>query len=301
MVTSRFPRTTMATTRATTLEGGLSGARLRSATGCTSEVYRHGAHVASWRDAEGEDIIFLSSRAVFKPPKAIRGGIPLCFPQFSDLGPLAQQHGFARNEQWQHVDPPDVRDEDGANVTMRLVASDATRAVWPHEFVATFAVRLVGDEMHTSLTVRNTDATPFEFTVALHTYFAVGDIARASVIGLENARYLDSLDGRVEKTDSDKAVVFEREVDRIYRNTPDVLTVVDAGNDRSIVITKTNLPDAIVWNPWVEKSLNTSDLGDLDYKSFLCVEAAATATPVALEPGAEWTCGQVLRVVKKTK
>jgi glucose-6-phosphate 1-epimerase len=155
--------------------------------------------------------------------------------------------------------------------------------------------------MHTSLTVRNTDATPFEFTVALHTYFAVGDIARASVIGLENARYLDSLDGRVEKTDSDKAVVFEREVDRIYQNTQDVLTVMDPGNDRSIVITKTNLPDAIVWNPWVEKSLNTSDLGDCDYKSFLCVEAAATATPVALEPGAEWTCGQVLRVVKQTK
>jgi glucose-6-phosphate 1-epimerase len=79
------------------------------------------------------------------------------------------------------------------------------------------------------------------------------------------------------------------------------LTVVDAGNDRSIVITKTNLPDAIVWNPWVEKSSNTSDLGDVDYKSFLCVEAAATANPVALEPGTEWTCGQVLRVIKKTK
>ena len=290
----------MATTRATTLEGGLSGARLRSATGCTSEVYRHGAHVASWRDAEGEDIIFLSSRAVFKPPKAIRGGIPLCFPQFSDLGPLAQQHGFARNEQWQYVDPLDDRDEDGGNVTMRLVASDATRALWPHEFVATFAARLVGDEMHTTLTVQNTDTEPFEFTVALHTYFAIGDIARATVAGLQNARYLDSLDGRVEKTDLGEAVAFGGEVDRIYLNTPDVLTVRDDANNRSISITKSNLPDAVVWNPWVEKCANTSDLGDADYASFLCVEAAATGTPVALQPGTEWSCAQVLRVVKNT-
>ena len=288
----------MATTEPIALEGGLPGARLRSATGCTSEVYRHGAHVASWRDAAGEDIIFLSSKAVFAPPKAIRGGIPLCFPQFSDLGPLAQQHGFARNEQWQQVAPSDDRYEDGASVTMRLVASDATRRVWPREFAATFTARLVGDEMHTSLTVRNDDAEPLEFTVALHTYFAVGDITRASVAGLRGARYLDSLDGRVEKTDLDSAVAFEGEVDRIYVNTPEVLTVIDDANDRSIVIAKTNLPDAVVWNPWARKCANTADLGDADYKSFLCVEAAATSTPVALQPGTEWSCGQVLRVVK---
>ena len=151
----------MATTRLCTLEGYLPCARLRSATGCTSEVYRHGAHVASWRDADGEDIIFLSSEAVFKPPKAIRVGIPLCFPQFSDLGPLAQQHGFARNEQWQLVDPPANGDENGGNVTFRLVSSDATKALWPHDFVADFAARLDVDEMHTSLTVRNTGREPF--------------------------------------------------------------------------------------------------------------------------------------------
>lgn len=291
----------MATTRLCTLEGDLPGARLRSATGCTSEVYRHGAHVASWRDADGEDIIFLSSEAVFKPPKAIRGGIPLCFPQFSDLGPLAQQHGFARNEQWQLVDPPANGDEDGGNVTMRLVSSDATKALWPHDFVADFAARLEGDEMHTSLTVQNTDSEPFEFTVALHTYFAVGDIAHATVEGLRGASYLDSLDGRREKVDECEAVAFAKEVDRIYRNTPDVLTVRDDANDRSIVVQKTNLPDAVVWNPWVDKCAKTGDLGDGDYKSFLCVEAAATSTPVVVRPGAEWTCGQVLRVVKTPK
>lgn len=291
----------MATTRLCTLEGDLPGARLRSATGCTSEVYRHGAHVASWRDADGEDIIFLSSEAVFKPPKAIRGGIPLCFPQFSDLGPLAQQHGFARNEQWQLVDQPANGDEDGGNVTMRLVSSDATKAVWPHDFVADFAARLEGDEMHTSLTVQNTDSEPFEFTVALHTYFAVGDIAHATVEGLRGASYLDSLDGRREKVDECEAVAFAKEVDRIYRNTPDVLTVRDDANDRSIVVQKNNLPDAVVWNPWVDKCAKTGDLGDGDYKSFLCVEAAATSTPVVVRPGAEWTCGQVLRVVKTPK
>jgi D-hexose-6-phosphate mutarotase len=45
----------------TTLAGGLAGVTLSSAAGGTCEMYKHGAHVASWKTAAGDDIIFLSS------------------------------------------------------------------------------------------------------------------------------------------------------------------------------------------------------------------------------------------------
>ena len=45
----------------TILRGDLPGVKLTSSTGWTSEVYRHGAHVASWKTPDGEDLIFVSS------------------------------------------------------------------------------------------------------------------------------------------------------------------------------------------------------------------------------------------------
>ena len=280
------------------LENNLPGVRLTSETGFTSEIYNHGAHVGSWRDGNGDAILFLSKHAQFTPPKAIRGGIPICFPQFSNLGPCATQHGFARNQAWELVEQ-DSSQHKSRECVFQLASSDATKELWPHEFVARFRVALVGDTMETNLSVTNSsDAKTFEFTAALHTYFAVGDIAKASVAGLGNTPYLDSLDGRIEKVDANESVTFPHEVDRIYQQTPDCLQVVDEANNRTIQIKKTNLPDAVVWNPWVDKCKATSDLGDSDYEKFLCVEAAAIQNPVKLAPGETWVCSQVLRVSK---
>jgi hypothetical protein len=71
--------------------------------GASAEVYLHGAHVTAFRTASGRDVMFVSKEAVFKPPKAIRGGVPVCFPQFGALGPLGQ-HGFARNTAFELVE-----------------------------------------------------------------------------------------------------------------------------------------------------------------------------------------------------
>ena len=48
----------------------------------TAEIYLHGAQVTSWRPAGHEDVIFLSRQSQFEAGKAIRGGIPVCFPWF---------------------------------------------------------------------------------------------------------------------------------------------------------------------------------------------------------------------------
>lgn len=73
---------------------------LVSMQGETAEVFLHGAHVTSWKSASGQERLFVSKQALFQPPKAIRGGVPVCFPQFGALGPLGQ-HGFARNTEFE--------------------------------------------------------------------------------------------------------------------------------------------------------------------------------------------------------
>lgn len=63
-----------------------------------------------------------------------RGGVPVCFPQFSDFGPLAQ-HGFARNSQFEVFS----RTEDSVSLVLR--SSDASRQLWPHDFELLITVR----------------------------------------------------------------------------------------------------------------------------------------------------------------
>lgn len=56
--------------------------------------------MTTWCDNAGVSRLFTSESALFDGKKAIRGGIPICFPQFAKLGPLAQ-HGFARVSYWE--------------------------------------------------------------------------------------------------------------------------------------------------------------------------------------------------------
>ena len=59
---------------------------------------------------------------------------------------------------------------------------------------------------------------------------------------------------------------------------------------------KAGLPDAVVWNPWVDKSRAMADFGDEEYHEMLCVETVAARDAVTLAPGAEWVGTQRLSV-----
>lgn len=49
-------------------------------TGETVDVLLHGATVLSWKDAGGNEKLWLSEGAVLDGSKAVRGGIPVVFP-----------------------------------------------------------------------------------------------------------------------------------------------------------------------------------------------------------------------------
>jgi glucose-6-phosphate 1-epimerase len=81
---------------------GLPKVNLSSSDGSRAEIYLHGAHVTSWIPAGGEEQLYLSAASEFRDGAAIRGGVPVIFPQFSNLGPLPK-HGFARNLAWELI------------------------------------------------------------------------------------------------------------------------------------------------------------------------------------------------------
>jgi glucose-6-phosphate 1-epimerase len=255
----------------------------------SSEIYLNGAHVTSWR-SEGEEILFLSEQSRFSVGKPIRGGIPLVFPQFGP-GKLPQ-HGFARSSLWE-IASTRVAESGEVEVVLALNNSDTTREVWDHAFRAEFVVS-VTDRLRTELRVTNSNTVVFEFTAALHTYFAIADIGSAHIAGLKGLDYLDSLKKRQKLKETEEKVIFEGEVDRIYLSTPDEVSVVDEAKGRCIKIQKSGFPDAVVWNPWVDKARRMQDFGDEEYRGMVCVEAGAVASPVVLEPGGTWHGTQTL-------
>ncbi|CAM8981506.1 unnamed protein product [Rhodiola kirilowii] len=280
---------------------GIDQVVLRNPQGASARVSLHGGQVTSWRNDYGEELLFTSSKAIFKPPKAIRGGIPICFPQFGNCGSL-EQHGFARNKLWkidENPPPLPLSDSQGKSfVDLILKPSEEDLKFWPHVFEFRLRVSLATDGRLTLISrIRNINGKPFNFSFAYHTHLSVSDICEVRVEGLETLDYLDNLLQKERFTEQGDALTFESEVDRVYLGSPSMVAVIDHEKKRTFVIRKEGLPDIVVWNPWEKKSKTMSDFGDEEYKQMLCVDGAIIEKPVTLKPGEEWTGRLELSVV----
>lgn len=260
---------------------------LKAADGASVEVANHGAHVLRWRSADGIERLFLSPRAEFHTGAAIRGGVPIIFPQFAGLGPLPK-HGFARNAQWTCVD---IATDGEARATFEWQGDDAMRAIWPHAFVARYEVAVAGQQLRLALSIRNAGTEALAFTAALHTYLQVIDIDTVCVEGLKGLRYRDSAAGDVERNETQAALRIQGEVDRIYFDASEV--VVREGKTR-MQLHSQGFPDVVVWNPGPEKCAALKDMEPQGYRHMLCIEAAVIGTPVVLAPGMSWQGMQML-------
>ncbi len=263
---------------------------LRSADGATAEVHPHGAHVTSWRPAPGGDErLFLSARSRFGHGAAIRGGIPVIFPQFSQEGPLPR-HGFARTMEWTHAGTSRLGRNECA--TFVLASSEVTRAIWPAEFRATLSVRVGGNALTTSLTVENHGGPAFTFHAALHTYLRVADVAQTELVGLRGTRYRESTNPSNLIVDSAERLRITGEIDRVYVNAGDHLVLREP--HRQLVIESANFPDVVVWNPGAARAAALDDMEPGGERHMLCVEAAAVQVPVTMPPHSTWAGSQTL-------
>jgi glucose-6-phosphate 1-epimerase len=251
-------------------KNGMSTVLLSHPSGSSADVYLNGAHVTSWIPAGGREVLFMGKTATFAPGDPIRGGIPVVWPQFANIGPLP-----------------------------KLVLKDdhRTREQWPYHFRTELTVTIDDKSLEVKLAAFNTGDELFSFTSALHTYIAVADIRETAIRGFTGKWYLDKTQGGNETKDEAKKLVISDETDRVYLKAPKKVEVEDRGNGRKIEIRAAGFKDAVVWNPWAEKVTGFIGLDPMDYMRMICIEAAQIGSPVELKPGATWSGAQTLAIV----
>jgi glucose-6-phosphate 1-epimerase len=263
----------------------------------SAEIYLHGAQVTSWQPAGAEETIFLSEHAQWQDGRAIRGGIPICFPWFRAKAgdPLAPAHGFVRTKEWR-LDSV-TTDEDGSVIVVCSTDSDdSTRRWWPHEFRLVNRVT-IGRTLRLELIAKNIGSTPLSFEEALHTYFRVGDAENVRVCGLDQIRYLDNADGNREKVQSGD-LSFAAVTDNAYLNTQGPVSLIDPTLHRTVLTEKENSATTVVWNPWQQGASSLSDLGNDEWRRMICVEASnILGAAVPLAPGQEHSMLATLSIV----
>jgi glucose-6-phosphate 1-epimerase len=281
---------TQATCRDTAF-AGLPACELTLPQGDRLVVALHGAHVLSWVSG-GQERLYLSPQSVMDGRATVRGGVPVCFPQFNQRGPLADRlpkHGFARNLPWQAAAPELAADH--ARLTLHLTDSAQTRAWWPLAFEARLQLDLSPGTLQITLHVHNTDAQPLAFSGALHTYLAVPDVTQATLQGLGGQPEWDSLtDTHAPAADT---LRFAAEFDRVYEAAPVPMTL-----NQSLQISQSpSWAHTVVWNPAEALCARLADMPDDGWRQMLCVEAAQVFEPIHLPAGGHWAGWQQFTVV----
>ena len=318
-------------------QGGRPTATLTTPNGAHCTVYLNGAHVTSWRPAGDDERLFVSSRFFFSyllPPcrkerhtpavhrhecrahmpsvpfaprrskwargQPIRGGIPICFPQFAGRGPLPK-HGFARvSEAWE-IEESGRREGGETELILLLQDNEQTRLIWPHSFSLRYTITLTDEELRTAIKVENRGAEPFEFTAALHTYLGVPDVTTTSVEGLSGLMYQDNAAKGATVKEVQQMVAMDEPmpqelIDRVYVDAPERL-VVRAPGVAPLVLAKHGFRDAVLWNAGQVSGEAMSDLGRGEWRNYICLEAGAIVQPVKLAPQDKFEATQTISII----
>ena len=249
------------------LENGFKYLEISNAT-LNAKIAFQGAHIFEFKRQIADDILWLSPTSHFEKGVAIRGGIPICWPRFGTLDKSLPAHGFSRTAMFELSTVKEI-DENTTEVTLFLEDDEESRKIWNFSFRLEVIFRL-GESLSVSIKTTNTDANEFMITQALHTYFGVSDISKATIEGLDNCSYLDTLTDEKELQNGD--ISINSECDRVYQEVKKDILLKD--KNRVVSISSQGSSSAVVWNPWIEKGSKMSGMREDAYKEFVCIETA---------------------------
>jgi glucose-6-phosphate 1-epimerase len=235
----------------------------------------------------------MSDQAVYADGKALRGGVPICFPWFGPHPTLSElpAHGVARTTEFRFEGSEQRGDSVVAELS--LASGPLTLPLFPHAFMARLRVS-IGRELSLAFEVENSGAEAFDYELALHTYLGVSDVRDVELVGLTGASYDDKVSGARACVEGAAPMRFTGETDRVYASTERV-SVLDHRRQRRLLIDKTNSSTTVIWNPWLNKARRMSDFGDDAWPQMVCVEAANVgAHRIHLAPAARHTTTTII-------
>jgi len=269
--------------------------RIHGPGGAEATIAFLGATVSSFIPEDGEERFFKSSKSPLSGPKAIRGGIPICWPVF---GPAPKeppyeklaQHGFARSFRWEYV-----KGDDPAVAVFTLESNADIKKMYEPEFKLKYTVQLTaGDVLECRLDVTNpsTASKPLKFQALLHNYLRLPDGVLPVDVTIDDAltglTYKDKTLNYQESEEERKSVNFVDEVDRIYANAPKSFVAKYGSSQVGVKIETTNLGELVTWNPSASKNATMADMQEDGWKRFVCLEPGHVRDFYELAPGQTW-------------
>ena len=253
----------------------------------SAKLTTNGAHIFEFAPTGEKNLLWVSKKAYMEPGKPIRGGVPVCWPWFgASLKEGWPGHGFVRKEIWEVADISQL--PSGATRVVLKLDSDMKKFEMAEFPFTVFMIFTIGKELEMTLTMLNKGSEPVTVGCALHTYFAISDIRKIAVTGLDKCHYLDhaahavSYEGNYQSGD----IQITSEIDSVYYPASGTTEIVDPGWGRIITVEKTGSDSTVVWNPWIEKATTMADYGAEEYTEMICVECAnAKCDPRVLLPG----------------
>jgi glucose-6-phosphate 1-epimerase len=236
----------------------------------TASISLFGAQVLSFKPKhDNRERLFLSAKARWDGSKSLRGGVPVCWPWFGAHAEAGKYpaHGYVRTRQWQLLATEDI-----ASATLLRFGLDDTGGPGFSGTAALTLEVLVGRELALTLTTTNKGSVGFSLGGALHSYFAVSEISRTRLEGLQGT-YSDKTRNWAMLPTPDP-YLFSEETDRIHLYAAPTVNIVDAATTTRVH--SKGHDSIVVWNPWEENARQLPDMAEEDFKHMLCVETALT-------------------------
>ncbi|GAA6001877.1 hypothetical protein JCM10207_002361 [Rhodosporidiobolus poonsookiae] len=272
----------------------------------TVQVALKGATVFSYIHA-GAERLFLSSKSnpSSSDKAAVRGGVPVCWPIFgpppadNPLYAKLKQHGFARTSVWQFVESESGEDsgvKGGVKAVFKLTPDETISALFTLPFELLYTVHLFSTSLKLTLQVRNPASAiaPLPFQALLHAYFRLPENvlpAHTLVTPLENLVFADKLQGGATDTERRRVVEVDGpggEVDRVYYNAPDALTIAYKGRCDAVHVCKKGFESVVLWNPGPTTASKIGDMEPHGEEKYICLEPGLIKPWQILDPGREW-------------
>ena len=261
----------------------------------TLELYLQGAHITRYAPVTGVEVLWMSKAAIYQPEKALRGGIPLCWPWFGadTENPTRPQHGYARTSDFGVVST--LADERATSIILTLDSAQAPYPDWQDKVQLEFEIRLSGS-LWMELRSHNLSTSPLTLSNALHSYFAIANRQRVAIPAVTGLTYLDKLQNYRPQLQS-TAITLNGEVDRVYQAPPEHIVLQDRDRQINTSIRSWGNNNLVIWNPGAQKAQAMADFDDDGFEQMICIEPAnALKQSIILQPGECHRLGQLIKI-----